>query len=379
MTTQKTSNEYLNDLKLVLPFEASYLMDYEDAIVKKQGNSLTIGYLADDDSGRDNPLVDFCGYGNIYSAHRHSDSHREMQDALALNGDWDADLDLIEPPQLRKAWIDAAAQSDEFKQWANETAGAQARLDEPYYKRRAQKLWRETAGEYIYNEDCIYSFSFTDDVRHEVWKDLRAAGEIGTKGSVLLDCYEHSGQHWSISGTGMQCRWDTSSGAGVWVPDDNEAVERLDELSHIYAFGEIRDNGNWTRGSGKKTYQAVLDEQFHDGVTSSQLFAEHSQAFEWLKEKAEKLSLPRSQAGKDKRLMIGQKRASVEMAGHALELYNNWVSGQVFGVVVAVFNNAGTQDDPVWELEDSDECWGYYGSEWAVEALQDEFAEQQAA
>lgn len=38
--------------------------------------------------------------------------------------------------------------------------------------------------------------------------------------AVLLDCYEHGFQKWSVSGTGFQCEWDTASGAGVWVPDD---------------------------------------------------------------------------------------------------------------------------------------------------------------
>ena len=40
------------------------------------------------------------------------------------------------------------------------------------------------------------------------------------KDGVLLDCYEHGEQHWSISGKGTQCRFDTARGAGVWVPDD---------------------------------------------------------------------------------------------------------------------------------------------------------------
>lgn len=38
--------------------------------------------------------------------------------------------------------------------------------------------------------------------------------------AVLLDCYDHGGQMWSVSGGGMQDRWDTARGAGVWVPDD---------------------------------------------------------------------------------------------------------------------------------------------------------------
>lgn len=47
--------------------------------------------------------------------------------------------------------------------------------------------------------------------------------------AVVLDCYEHGGQVWSISGHGMQCRWDTTRGAGVWVPDEylREELEKL--------------------------------------------------------------------------------------------------------------------------------------------------------
>ena len=37
---------------------------------------------------------------------------------------------------------------------------------------------------------------------------------------VVLDCYQHGGVVWSVSGAGMQCQFDTARGAGVWVPDD---------------------------------------------------------------------------------------------------------------------------------------------------------------
>lgn len=38
---------------------------------------------------------------------------------------------------------------------------------------------------------------------------------------VWLDLYEHSGQVWSIHGKGCSCQWDTSTGAGVWIPDES--------------------------------------------------------------------------------------------------------------------------------------------------------------
>lgn len=37
---------------------------------------------------------------------------------------------------------------------------------------------------------------------------------------VLLDIYEHGGMAYSVTGTGMQCRWDTTRGGAIWVPDD---------------------------------------------------------------------------------------------------------------------------------------------------------------
>lgn len=376
MTIQSNENTPILTLSdLELPFPASYIMEYEDPIFKQAGNKLLVGYLADDNDSS-NPLEDSSGLGHVFSAHRQSSTHAEMQEALGLNSDWDADLDLVEPSHLRKAWIDAAAQSDEFKQWANETAGAQARLDEPYYKRRAQKLWRETAGEYIYNEDCIYSFSFTDDVRLEVWKDLRAKGLIGTEGTVLLDCYDHGGQVWSLAGHGMQCRWDTSGGAGVWTPD-NEAQIEINRRSTLYAFGELLDNGNWTRQSGKKRYYVVLDKAF--GEEKSPQFEQWGNAFAWLEQRVKTLKLPKQKSAKEDLITKGKQRAAQELAQSALDTYNDWLSGNVFGVVVATYINTNTQENPEWEYENSDECWGYIGSEWAIDALAEEMAVSLAA
>lgn len=40
--------------------------------------------------------------------------------------------------------------------------------------------------------------------------------------AVVLSKYEHGGVRWFVRGdpTGTQCRWDTTSIAGVWTPDD---------------------------------------------------------------------------------------------------------------------------------------------------------------
>lgn len=376
MTIQtKESNPTISLSELDLPFAASSIMDYEDAIINVVGNQLFVGYLADDNDCT-NPLEDMDGSGRIHTSHRHSDSHQEMQEALGLDRDWEPDLDLVELHDLRSAWIVAATQASEFREWATVTAGANAGLNEAYFKRRAQKLWRETNGEYIYNQDCIGNFEFTDDVRLEVWRSLRADGRIGTEGAVLLDCYDHGGQVWSLAGEGSQCRWDTSRGAGVWVPDEH-ATDEINCRAALYTFGQVHDNGNWTRKSGRKRYYAVLDEQF--GGTTSRQFAEWYDAFKWLQKEATTLSLPRSKAAKEKLLSIAKKRASKELAQSALVTYNDWLAGNVYGVVFATYNNTGTASSPVWDFEGSDECWGYYGSDWAVQALIEEMRALNAA
>lgn len=58
----------------------------------------------------------------------------------------------------------------------------------------------------------------------------------GNPDAVMLDVYDHSGQAWSISGGGMQCRWDTSHNAGAWVPDKY----LLDQIESDVAEGKDR-------------------------------------------------------------------------------------------------------------------------------------------
>jgi hypothetical protein len=53
----------------------------------------------------------------------------------------------------------------------------------------------------------------------EAWQLARLSGQVGDPYTVMLDCYEHGGQVWSVTGSGQQCLFDTARGAGVWVPD----------------------------------------------------------------------------------------------------------------------------------------------------------------
>tara|TARA_R110002124_G_scaffold230756_6_gene395954 strand:+ start:4154 stop:5317 length:1164 start_codon:yes stop_codon:yes gene_type:complete len=367
-TTESVESIALSDLEL--PFDASPIMDYHTPAKRLVGTTLIVGYLSDD-SDCQNPLEDCDGMGKIHSAHRHSRNHSEMQEALALDSDWEPDLDLVDDftSRLRRPWIEAAMQSAEFIEWANESAGPTARKDDAYYKRRAAKLWRETDGEYCYGASDIYDFDFTDSVREQVWQELRSEGLIGDRDAVVLDCYEHGGQVWSITGQGMQCRWDTSTGAGVWIPDQC-AKEEIERRAAVYAYGEVKDNGSWTRGSGRKRFYAEVDGRW--GGEMSPQFKHWHEAFDWLSNQAESLKLPRRKLERESVLEAGRRRAAVELAESALESYNQWLAGSTFGIVSASYENIGTAEEPEWSFVDSDECWGFIGDDFAMEQVTDE-------
>lgn len=53
-------------------------------------------------------------------------------------------------------------------------------------------------------------------------------------------------------------------------------------------------------------------------------------------------------------------RRAIEMMQGAVETYDQYLTGDVYGFTV--FENTGTDADPVWE-ETDESCWGFYGSD----------------
>lgn len=64
---------------------------------------------------------------------------------------------------------------------------------------------------------------------------------ISNKYAVPLDAYIHGGISLSVSGEGMQCRFDTSHSIAVWIPDKysdvktkKKAIERARQACELY-------------------------------------------------------------------------------------------------------------------------------------------------
>lgn len=234
-----------------------------------------------------------------------------------------------------------------------------------------------------------------EDFQQKAWQEARP----GDVDAVLLDCYEHSGIALSIHGAGMQCQFDTSRGAAVWVPDAC-ARDEITRRGVVYAFGKIVDFR--LRGPNKLRFHASFTQT---GESAS--FAEWHEAFSWLESKAAlpvintiqvacvsqdpaqsrgfilecngttfishneayayRATLVAERVGDAKLLAQGRYRAAVELAQGAVELYNSWSNGDCWGIVTEVFSEQG-------DLLESDHYWGLVGYEYADQEVADRLA-----
>ena len=222
MKTRSISTQYteIDGTTVELSFQPSWIMNgHEDPVVERDGNILVVGYLVNDQDVN-NPLDDSDGMGMIYSAHRHSRTHSDMQTALALDSNWSPDLSLVDAAAgavLLRELMQGRFQADLvgfIMECANNGRHRESAisilLDD--FTNEYYELWLSSK---IHN-----SWMSWQTLREEQWRIAVAAGTIGNPYAVALDCYEHGGQVWSVTGCGTQCAFDTATGAGVWVPDD---------------------------------------------------------------------------------------------------------------------------------------------------------------
>jgi len=174
----------------------------------------------------------------------------------------------------------------------------------------------------------------------------------------LLDCYSHSGECWSLSGHGTQCRWDTSRGAGVWIPDKH-CLEEIHRRGDLDAVAFIEENR--LRGKKYALYRVEwVEPQMHvlHEVKTSDNYGE-------LVGEREALHKNRSANTEWQREWGRQHRAESLCRGF-LETHNAVINGDVWGIVCEVFDENGTQVD-------EESCWGFVGSSYAQQEMEEEF------
>lgn len=220
--TRKVSEIDVDGLTAELSFEPSCVMSYVEHKIEKQGGLIAVGYLVDDHDV-ENPLDDCDGMGHIYSSHRHSGQHAKMQAALGLDSDWQRDLSLRvverEAESALKELVRTRFQVDLVAfilECANNNGMSRDQAIEYFAG--------DFTGQLSYHRETWLTEKVREQVTwesllDEAWQLARLSGQVGDPYTVMLDCYEHGGQVWSVTGSGPQCLFDTARGAGVWVPD----------------------------------------------------------------------------------------------------------------------------------------------------------------
>lgn len=346
--------------------------DYLDPHVKIVGDKAVVGYLVRDEDVED-PLNNDDYAGSIFTAHRHAGkaSHEGMQDALALNSDWQPDLELDEVVDRAQSMLARAVlarltpeilarinsiQSEYFGTEVNESVGEVAIQIAAGFEDGDSEPWmfaatiletrshRDVPSEL---DDLMFDLDLdqTQGMHQKAWEALRTEGKIGNPHAVVLDIYEHSGTHYSISGGGMQCQWDTASGGAVWVPSKDAAAE-IERRALVYMKGsivELQDKYHIAKRPPAETFEP---------------FPNWHTAFNHL-----------ATLDDIDTLEVGLQRARNEFAGYALDEYNAWLAGDCWGTVLQHYER---NDSGEWEPIDEDACWGYIGSKNANESLESE-------
>lgn len=372
MKFRKETHNYFelpNGVEVELPFNPEDWLQDELVTVERPDGGYRVAYLVHDDYCQ-NPLEECDGMGVIWhhprSRYGKSDGYYE---ALGLDSYGDP---IIDEDKLQQMWHDKVMALSLQDFYLNPALRKVADAEDL----REMLADESIIGDYTFEQNARSAWSVRledadpDDVQTLIdkveeklsdWNYAAAEQECQQpmdKYAVLLDVYDHSGRAYSLSGGGMQCRWDTSRGEAVWAADAY-AKEEIDRRARVYAFGKIESVGTNT---GKPLYKVSP----LSGVEPSR-FEEWSDAFEFLRQFGIQYDCDLTPEDVER----GFQRALYEVAKNCVEAYNSWQSGDNYGVVCVDYDAQGEQ------IGDEDACWGYIGRKYAEE-VRDEYLKEVA-
>ncbi len=354
MKSRTTYYHNVGEHELELPIKPSDSLHDSDVLVYEKNGKIMLGYLFDDPDV-DNPTDSDSSFGHIYSAHRHSPSHEEMQKALGLNSDWQPDLEAIDEEAVIARAFEVLKDSRDLvgNTMATLWISAVDYFNDYWTKDEDEDLLTAMESTWECESELQDAGVDTDAVRKFLWDQGRLDGSIGDKHAVSLDVYEHGLTSYSVSGGGTQCQWDTAKGGAVWVPSDC-AREEIVRRGEVYHKGGIKKR----TVAGKVTYDVRTWQAFGIFNGSVAEFNEWHEAFEFLKSLPEPVFM--------QPLLDAEDDAAKEMAASAAEVYTDWCNGNCYGYCIVVYNEDGDQ------TQDST-CGGFIGIDYAKSSLKEEF------
>lgn len=323
------------------------------------GNKMRVTYVTHDDTP-EAPLGAGIN-GAVYTAFRFSDTHGEMQEALALDSDWNRDVSLVEKPgfksRLIELWLEQAHTDQEVidacLEWNN-------LRQVPECKEDFENLLTEIFDTY---DALIYTSSY-ENATNELWIELIAQRRIGHPFAVLLDCYSHSATNWYISGSKGGCLFDTAHGAGVWVPSEH-MQEEMEDAATVLSYGRI--DSTTTPDRAEKFLATWCPEGSDATVRAPATFDSFFSALEWL-EKMKDVNDPDEMHVISHDVLAQAKTQIAQVyAKPGVELYNQYINGECYGLVTEVVGRSSESD--AWSSQGHASTWGYFGLESAVENI----------
>ena len=359
--------ELPNGVEVELPITPEDWLQDSVEVVERPDGGFRVAYLVHD-SDCSNPLEACDGLGKIWHhpRSRYAEKHTDYYGVCGLDR---YGSPIIDEEALQKMWHDkvmALSLQDfyvnpELRELASAEDLREALADEPIiggyrFSLNATSAW----GCLLADADPDEFDELIDKVEEKLldWDYSAAERECQQpmdKYAVFIDVYEHGQRSYSLSGTGMQCRWDTSSEEAVWVADPY-AKDEIDRRAKVYAFGTVVERGY--RSSTR--YAAIVDPistQFLVDQGGEIGEYEHwHEAFAALTQYVSNFGAPN-----EDQEQRGHHRALHEIAKDGIAVFDSWQRGECYGVVCVDYDAQGEQ------IGDEDACFGYIGQEYAEE------------
>lgn len=344
----------VDDVEVELQFQPCDWMDMHKV---KVGNKLVVAYnVLDDDHRSIDDLMGDC-MGRIVDAYNGRDTS-ELYELAGYDRYGDKDLDAVWDKHEDEAIeryikrLMANYSVIELREGIDDEEVVEAPEIEDWLRQDARGAdWANVA----YEKDM-------EAVLEDMWDE--PAYWPGNPDAVFLDVYDHSGQVWSLSGGGTRCRWDTSSGAGAWIPD-KYLLQEIDANQGWWCYYQVRDVHPLRRGERYQLVEVVWTQK--DGATWA-LDKEHvefSDGYGSLWKKAKDLAGTKP-SPLPNQVEWGRASLCRLYAQQFLDSYNEIISGNIYGCTVEVFDLDGEQVE-------EESCWGFIGSDYTKESLKAEF------
>lgn len=330
-------------------------LEHEIRVAVLPRHIVVAGLIQDDDAA--NPISEDGCNGRLLHAENRSE-REEMRRALGLNEDGELEIDQEEVHRRMVVPVSRRIAEDidlcMALAAAHRASGTNGTFVDAVRRALAKDGSREAFDD-VFGRVAGLPASVHEKLeaivahaKHVLSKKVLKESCFGDPMAFALDIYEHGGRQYSFSGEGMQCRWDTSRGAAMWIPDDDARQCIVADTAKSLGLGEVayRKDGH--------------DEASRLMITLDGVSWAHVDSYQ---QAAAELEVKAAQTLPPRRWRNALREHARRYAKPLIEEYNAWCNGEAYGVCVYVI------DRLTGECIEEDECWGYIGTEYAESEL----------